>query len=165
MGAGLGMGMGMMVAQNMGPWGTRPEAAHVPPPPSPPVVEHVWHIADNGKTSGPFSKADLGRMVTEGTLKRDTYVWTPGQDGWKTANKVTELAQLFTIAPPPPPNQLVLVRLSKGMQVKDLYTPVWISGQMKTKRSSQALNLIDGSRDVTVGYHIDAANAEIYENN
>lgn len=67
--------------------------------------------------------------------------------------------------PPPPPNQLVLVRLSKGMQVKDLYTPVWISGQMKTKKSSQALNLIDGSRDVTVGYHIDAANAEIYENN
>ncbi len=104
MGAGLGMGMGMMVAQNMGPWGARPEAAHVPPPPpAPPAVEHVWHIAEKGKTSGPFSKADLGRMVTEGTLKRETHVWTPGQDGWKTANEVTELAQLFTIAPPPPP--------------------------------------------------------------
>lgn len=67
--------------------------------------------------------------------------------------------------PPPPPNQLVLVRLAKAMQVKDLYTPVWISGQMKTKKSSKALNLLDGSRDVTVGYHIDAASAEAYKNN
>ena len=65
--------------------------------------------------------------------------------------------------PPPPANQLVLIRLAKGMQVKDLYTPVWISGQMKTKMSSKALNLADGSRDVSVGYHIDAANAEIYK--
>ncbi len=109
MGAGLGMGMGMMVAQNMGPqnmgpWGARPEATHVPPPPpTPPAVEHIWHIAEGGKTSGPFSKADLGRMITDGALKRDTYIWTVGQDGWKTANDVAELAQLFTTAPPPPP--------------------------------------------------------------
>lgn len=64
--------------------------------------------------------------------------------------------------PPPPANQMVLVRLAKEMKVKDLYTPVWISGQMKTKQSSAALRLIDGSRDVSVGYHIDGANAEIY---
>ena len=65
--------------------------------------------------------------------------------------------------PPPPANQMVLVRLAKKMVVKDLFTPVWISGQMKTKQSSAALRLIDGSRDVTVGYHIDGAAAEIYK--
>lgn len=65
--------------------------------------------------------------------------------------------------PPPPANQMVLVRLSKKMVVKDLYTPVWISGQMKTKQSSKALNLVDGSRNVTVGYHIDGARAEIFK--
>ena len=65
--------------------------------------------------------------------------------------------------PPPPANQMVLVRLTKKMVVKDLYTPVWISGQMKTKQSSEALNLVDGSRKVTVGYHIDGAHAEIYK--
>jgi len=42
-------------------------------------------------------------MATEGTLKRETYVWTAGQDGWKPAEDVAELAQLFTILPPPPP--------------------------------------------------------------
>lgn len=104
MGAGLGMGMGMAMAQNMaqtGPWGTAPATAPMAPPPPP--VEHVWHIAENGQTKGPFSKADLGRMATEGTLSRTTHVWTPGQDGWRIAEDVQELAQLFTILPPPPP--------------------------------------------------------------
>ncbi|WP_083099565.1 SPFH domain-containing protein [Pseudophaeobacter leonis] len=124
MGAGLGMGMGMAMAQQMqpqaaghqpGPWGARPapaaaaSAAHVAPQqaapiaPPPPPVEHVWHTAENGTTSGPFSKARLGRMAQEGGLTRDTHVWTPGQDGWMRAGDVTELAQLFTILPPPPP--------------------------------------------------------------
>jgi membrane protease subunit (stomatin/prohibitin family) len=105
MGAGLGAGMGMAMATQMaghmqpqaGPWGP------VPTPPPPPPVEHVWHLAEDGKTTGPFSKAALGRMAAEGSLKRSTHVWTAGQDGWKEAGEVTELAQLFTILPPPPP--------------------------------------------------------------
>lgn len=105
MAAGLGAGMGMAMAQQMaqpGPWGAAPAAA-APAAPPPPPVEHVWHIAVDGQTSGPFSKAKMGRMATEGTLTRDTYVWTAGQDGWKRAEDVRELAQLFTILPPPPP--------------------------------------------------------------
>jgi membrane protease subunit (stomatin/prohibitin family) len=110
MGAGLGMGMGMAMANQMaqaGPWGARaPQAQPAPaasPAPPPPPVEHVWHLAVNGQTTGPFSKADLGRMAASGELTRETHVWTAGQDGWKRAGEVTELAQLFTIMPPPPP--------------------------------------------------------------
>ncbi len=120
MGAGLGMGMGMGMAQTMaagqaaGPWGARPAPAAAAPAtqvapviapvaPPPPPVEHVWHLAADGSTSGPYSKARLGRMAVEGSLTRETHVWTPGQDGWKRAGDVMELAQLFTILPPPPP--------------------------------------------------------------
>ncbi len=107
MGAGLGMGMGMAMANQMSqadPWG----AAHAPSPaaspaPPPPPVEHVWHIAENGATKGPFSKAALGRMAAAGEITRDTHVWTAGQDGWLKAEDVQELAQLFTVLPPPPP--------------------------------------------------------------
>ena len=104
MAAGLGAGMGMAMAGQMaqgGPWDAAPAAA-VPPPPPPPV-EHVWHIADAGEVTGPFSKAAMGRMVTNGELSRDSIVWTQGQDGWMKAGDVRELAQLFTIMPPPPP--------------------------------------------------------------
>ena len=101
MAAGLGAGMGMAMAQNMGPWGAHPSRAAAAPPPPP--VEHVWHIAENGATKGPFSKAQMGRMAAEGALTRQSFVWTAGQDGWKRAEDVTELAQLFTVMPPPPP--------------------------------------------------------------
>ena len=104
MGAGIGAGMGMAMANQMasGPWGSpAPQAAPIAPPPPP--VEKVWHIAENGATKGPFSRAALGRMATDGALGRDTLVWTAGQDGWTAAGDIAELAQLFTILPPPPP--------------------------------------------------------------
>ncbi len=104
MGAGMGAGMGMAMGQQMGPWGQMAQQpAAAPPPPPPPPVEKVWHLAVNGQTQGPFGRGHLGRMVSEGSLTRDSLVWTPGQDGWMRAEDVTELAQLFTIAPPPPP--------------------------------------------------------------
>jgi membrane protease subunit (stomatin/prohibitin family) len=117
MGAGIGMGMGMGMAREMavGPWGPRPAqpgggqaspgcgAAGGQAAPPPPPVEHVWHIATDGQTQGPFSKARLGRMVAEGSVTRDTWVWTQGQDGWMKAEDVAELARLFTVMPPPPP--------------------------------------------------------------
>ena len=105
LGAGLGMQIGHAAAQQAGPWGARPTQAAAPAavPPPPPPVEHVWHIAENGETKGPYSKAAMGRMAAEGTLTRTTLVWTAGQDGWMAAEDVMELAQLFTVLPPPPP--------------------------------------------------------------
>ena len=108
MGAGIGAGMGMAMAGQMaqqhpvaGPWGAAPVRPAAPPPPPP--VEKVWHIAENGETRGPYSRASMGQMAGRGELSRDTHVWTAGQDGWKKAGEVSELAQLFTVLPPPPP--------------------------------------------------------------
>lgn len=101
LGAGLGMQIGQAAAAQAGPWGPRPAAVQTPPPP--PAAEKVWHLAENGQTTGPFSKATLGRMTHDGALTRETLVWTPGQDGLKKADDVDELAQLFTVMPPPPP--------------------------------------------------------------
>lgn len=121
MSEGMGLGMGLAAGQAMsgamggaaGPWGQggghaggghAPAPSHAaPPPPPPPPVERVWHLAENGRTSGPFSRADLGRMVTEGRFRRDTLVWSEGYAGWQAADQSPELAQLFTVMPPPPP--------------------------------------------------------------
>ncbi|MEM9637733.1 MAG: SPFH domain-containing protein [Pseudomonadota bacterium] len=101
LGAGLGMQIGNAAAQQAGPWGARSASPAAVPPPPP--VEHVWHVAENGQTKGPYSKAALGRMASDGALTRESMVWTPGQDGWMRAEDVAELAQLFTVLPPPPP--------------------------------------------------------------
>jgi len=118
MGAGIGAGMGAALGMGMaggmlrGPWGpASPQPPQVPqqqptmiaPPPIP--SDTVWHVALDGQASGPFGKADLGRLMNEGRFTRDTLVWTPGQDGWKEADEVPALAQLFTMLPPPLPQK------------------------------------------------------------
>ena len=103
MGAGMGAGIGMAMGARVGPWGAPPEAgpAAVPPPPPPPV-EKVWHIAVGGAAQGPFGRGHLGRMVADGSVSRGTLVWSQGMEGWRPAAEVPELAQLFTVMPPPP---------------------------------------------------------------
>lgn len=105
MGAGLGAGMGMaMGGMRMGPWGASPaQAGAASPPPMPAQSETVWHIAVNGQPQGPYGRGHLGRLASEGSFTRDTLVWAPGQDGWKPADEVAALAQLFTMMPPPVP--------------------------------------------------------------
>ncbi len=103
-GAGMAAGMGMNMAQGVGPWGAAPAAAPATaaPPPPPPPAAPVWHLADNGATTGPFSEADLAAMAASGALTRASQVWTAGQEGWKAAGD-TALARLFAQVPPPPP--------------------------------------------------------------
>lgn len=103
MGAGMGAGIGMAMGARMGPWGMAPEPGAAVPPPPPPLVEKVWHIAEAGAAKGPFGRGHLGRLVADGSLTRDTLVWAQGMEGWRPAGEVTELAQLFTVMPPPPP--------------------------------------------------------------
>lgn len=110
MGIGMGAGVGSGMAGGAGPWGQMPAAqphaqpqgapAAVPPPLP---VEKVWHVARGGAAEGPFSRASLGRQASDGSLTRDTLVWTQGLDGWQPAGEIDELARLFTVAPPPPP--------------------------------------------------------------
>jgi membrane protease subunit (stomatin/prohibitin family) len=106
MGAAMGAMLGAQALQGgaAGPWGTRAAGADqaMVAPPAPPV-EHVWHVADAGQTTGPFSLASMGRKAADGTLTREAWVWTAGQDGWKRAEEVIDLARLFTVLPPPPP--------------------------------------------------------------
>ena len=102
MGTVLGLGLGQAAA---GPWGQAPAQtapAHAAPPPPPPQ-DTQWHVAEGGQTKGPFSSRDLQRMAQEGSLSRDTQVWTAGQDGWKRAGDVGGLASVFAQVPPPPP--------------------------------------------------------------
>lgn len=41
--------------------------------------------------------------------------------------------------PPPPPNQLVLVRYPKGIALEDIYAPLWVSGEIKIESVSNDL--------------------------
>jgi membrane protease subunit (stomatin/prohibitin family) len=106
MAAGLGLGAGMAMAERMarsGPWGAAPEPAPAPgeTPPPPPGAKR-WHVAVDGKATGPYGRDELGRMVQDGNVTGDSWLWTPGGPDWQRGRDVGELADLFS-APPPPP--------------------------------------------------------------
>ena len=107
-GAGMGAAMGAMLGAGManrpaqGPWGSVPQAGGMPPP-VPQKPDAAWHVALNGQAEGPYDRGHLERLATEGRFGHETLVWTPGQDGWRKAGDVPELAQLFPTMPPPLP--------------------------------------------------------------
>jgi hypothetical protein len=59
--------------------------------------------------------------------------------------------------PPPPPNQIVYVRMDKAHDAPDLYDPVWVTGTISTQTQSQSLFISDGTTDVTTGYAMTAS--------
>lgn len=65
--------------------------------------------------------------------------------------------------PPPPPNQIVNVSVSEGFKSNGLFTPVWVTGRIKTGKTEQALTLVDGTSNVSVGYSLQAKKIEPYK--
>ena len=66
--------------------------------------------------------------------------------------------------PPPPPNQIVHVKLSEGFDIGDeIFTAVWVDGVMKTESNSPELSFVDGKQNVDVGYVLRADRVELYE--
>lgn len=66
-------------------------------------------------------------------------------------------------APPPPPNQIVHVKIAEGFSTDQIYTPVWVTGQMSAQHSSRSLSLVDGTADIAVGYEISGGSVELYK--
>jgi membrane protease subunit (stomatin/prohibitin family) len=87
---GIGMGMGLAMANRIGP--AQSPTMNTPPPPPPPPA---WHVVQNGQATGPFTLDDLARAAQAGTLRADTLVWTVGMAAWSPAAQVPQLAGVF----------------------------------------------------------------------
>ena len=55
------------------------------------------------------------------------------------------------------------VETAKPFVVRELYTPVWVTGQMSTKSSTRALIFVDGTADIDVGYALLVDDIQPYE--
>lgn len=57
--------------------------------------------------------------------------------------------------PPPPPNQLILIRYPKGLKLTDIYTPLWAIGTLKIEKVSNDL--------ADAAYAMDASKVRVVE--
>ncbi len=99
---GMGMGMGFAMANQMGQaMPAQPAQQPQSPPPLPAAVQ--FHIAIEGRQSGPFDMATLQNYINAGQLTGETLVWKQGMVNWTRADQVVELKTLFGAVPPPLP--------------------------------------------------------------
>ncbi len=66
--------------------------------------------------------------------------------------------------PPPPPNQIVHVKIDEknAWESKGLFDPVKVTGKMATKTTKKNLFLVDGSADINIGYFMQASTVKKY---
>jgi membrane protease subunit (stomatin/prohibitin family) len=101
-GAGVGLGAGYVMAQQMGQaLGSAGNTGSATPPPLP--KESAFFTVLDGKQAGPFTPPQLQEQVTTGKVSRDTLVWQEGMTQWTAAGKVPALTTLFASVPPPVP--------------------------------------------------------------
>ena len=65
--------------------------------------------------------------------------------------------------PPPPPNQIVFVRVKEPFKPQSQFTPVWVTGQISAKPVTKSLSLVDGRGSIHTGYSIEDGLIEIYK--
>jgi len=71
--------------------------------PAAPAVVAVWHVANAGRVSGPFTAEQMRDAVASGQVNAASTVWTAGMESWMPMGSVPSLAGLFAPPPPPPP--------------------------------------------------------------
>lgn len=67
--------------------------------------------------------------------------------------------------PPPPLNQIIYVKIiqKEGYEVKSMFEPVWVSGEISVKSTAKDLYLVDGTTGVNIGYAMQANRVELYK--
>jgi len=98
----LGMGVGVMLAgqvgQAMAPGGAPPIPGA---PPLPPPV--MYYIAVGGRQAGPYDLGVLREQILGRAVAPESLVWKVGMPAWIAAREVPELAAIFGAIPPPLP--------------------------------------------------------------
>lgn len=60
-----------------------------------------YHLIFEGSPAGPFSENEMSRLITEGRVKKDSFVWHPGMPKWDVVANVPDILKLVALAPPP----------------------------------------------------------------
>jgi len=86
----------------------------------------------------------------------------PAADGSAVGYLVPQVGMCSHL-PPPPPNQLVRVRLRADQQVESLYTPVRVSGPLHVEPYDTTVFVLDGEVRMLSGWTLDAEIVELPE--
>jgi hypothetical protein len=64
------------------------------------IPERVYYAVFEGKQAGPFSETEIARLIADKKLTRETLIWHPELDTWRTAENIPEILRLVALTPP-----------------------------------------------------------------
>ncbi|MDV7145658.1 DUF3299 domain-containing protein [Tropicimonas sp. TH_r6] len=85
----------------------------------------------------------------------------PAEDGTPTAYLV-EMAGMCSHTPPPPPNQLVLVKLDGEWPPDYVHQPVRLTGRLAIDPSDRVLMVVDGNVSMKSTWRLDLESVEAF---
>lgn len=99
---GLGIGVAQQMVKSMNhalqnahiPGAMNPMGGATRPPSS-------FFVILDDKQAGPFSEDELSRLIAQGTVTKETYVWKGGMPRWERCENVPEVLRLVALCPPP----------------------------------------------------------------
>lgn len=65
--------------------------------------------------------------------------------------------------PPPEANQIVYVKPDKPFEIRRNFDAVWVTGRIAASGVKKAVQIVDGTADVEVGYSLRANSVELYQ--
>lgn len=105
--AGVGMGMGFAMANQLGKMVAAPQAppetATLPPPLPTGEADPKYYVGKDGKQAGPFDRTAIAAYIGRGAITRETLLWKEGMAEWKMALHFPEFETVLKETPPPLP--------------------------------------------------------------
>ncbi len=123
---------------------------------APPAVVHDY-ISEGGMAAQQVMDFSINKTLEGSNIKIPGFVvpLDVGKDGLVTEFFLVPYFGACIHVPPPPPNQIVYVRMAKGVALDSIYEAYWITGRMKTTNKTTRLG--------AAAYQLDANKVEIYK--
>jgi len=98
--AGVGMGIGFAMANQMGKAMAGQLETNVATPPPLATPGKLYYAGKDGKQTGPHSFEAVTKGIADGEISRETLLWAGGMAKWESADQFPEFSTLFKTPPP-----------------------------------------------------------------
>jgi membrane protease subunit (stomatin/prohibitin family) len=100
MGDMVGMGAGIAIGQDMANKLAKTPIDKNVAPPIPTRNTTMYYVAIEDEKEGPYDIRTIQKHITDGTIKKETLIWTEGLQDWVEAGST--LGKYFNVSTPPP---------------------------------------------------------------
>jgi hypothetical protein len=123
---------------------------------APPPTVHDY-LGEGGMAAQQVMDFSINKTLEGSNIKIPGFIvpLDVGKDGLVTEFFLVPYFGACIHVPPPPPNQIVYVRMAKGVALDSIYEAYWITGRMKTTNKTTRLG--------AAAYQLDANKVEIYK--